>query len=343
MEKFIVNRDDSIYQAWPDLVRTDKDELICIFTECVHHSDRSQSRLALCRSNDRGRTWSERTYLTEAGSNACYYNNARISKLRDGSLVILCDLCKNGDDGHCSTVHLWRGDPDGSVWEGPHPTPAKGIVPDKFLELENGRCIIACHTKSPKTGKLVQNLWYCDNGEWSEKITVADDPRYNLCEASILPCSDGTLVCFMRENSFLGYDCFKAVSHDNGESWEGVYRAPIPGCHRPVSGFLNSGKVLLTYRFLQGGKGWLGSWTQNFFAALMDEKSAKETRREEQSVRILPVDFDRSPVSDLGYSGWAQFDDGEIYIVNYIADDAPNPHIRGYSLRESDFILEVDK
>ena len=38
-------------------------------------------------------------------------------------------------------------------------------------------------------------------------------------------------------------------------------------------------------------------------------------------------------------SGRLQFADGEIYVVNYCVDDAPKGHIRGYSLRESDFVL----
>ena len=45
----------------------------------------------------------------------------------------------------------------------------------------------------------------------------------------------------------------------------------------------------------------------------------------------------------LGYSGWVQFPDGEIYIVNYIVDDAwDKGQIRGYSLTMDDFILFVD-
>jgi len=35
-----------------------------------------------------------------------------------------------------------------------------------------------------------------------------------------------------------------------------------------------------------------------------------------------------------------QFDDCEIYVVNYILDDAPKAQIRGYSLRAEDFLLE---
>lgn len=91
---------------------------------------------------------------------------------------------------------------------------------------------------------------------------------------------------------------------------------------------------------MQGGKGQLGYWTQNLFAALTDIESAKVTERDEQWSRILPIDFDRSPVSDTCYADWIQFDDREIYMVNYIVDDMPKAYIRGYSLREEYFILK---
>ena len=91
---------------------------------------------------------------------------------------------------------------------------------------------------------------------------------------------------------------------------------------------------------MQGGKGWTGWWTQNLFAALTDEESVLADSRAGAHTRILPIDFDRSPESDTGYSGWVQFEDGEIYIVNYIVDDAPKGQIRGYSLRMEDLILE---
>ena len=134
--------------------------------------------------------------------------------------------------------------------------------------------------------------------------------------------------------------CFKSVSNDQGETWGDVVPFPLPGCHRPVAGCLMNGQIMITHRFMQGGKGWTGWWTQNFFATLTDKESALAEKRGEAHTRILPVDFDRSRESDTGYSGWVQFDDGEIYIVNYIVDDAPNGQIRGYSLHMSDFIIE---
>ena len=133
---------------------------------------------------------------------------------------------------------------------------------------------------------------------------------------------------------------YKAISSDNGETWGAPSRFALPACHRPVAGFLNDGRILITHRYMQGGKGWAGWWTQNFFAALTDKESALAENRNGSHTRILPIDFDRSPESDTGYSGWVQFDDDEIYIVNYIMDDAPKAYIRGYSVRPSDFLIE---
>ena len=54
---------------------------------------------------------------------------------------------------------------------------------------------------------------------------------------------------------------------------------------------------------------------------------------------VCPIDFDRSHVSDSGYTGWVQFDDGEIYVVNYIVDDSPKAFIKGYSFRAEEFLI----
>jgi sialidase-1 len=253
----------------------------------------------------------------------------------------VCDKV-HGEGESGGKIYLWFGDTQGEKWEGPIETPVTGIVPDKLCELPSGRWILAAHDKSERHGYLEQRMWYSDDKgkSWIGPVTVASREGLNLCEASILPLPDGTLVAFMRENSGEGWDCYKSISVNNGESWEGPYRVPLPGCHRPVAGMLKSGRILITYRFMQGGKGWLGTWTQNFFAALTDVESARARDRREQWTRIMPIDFDRSPVSDLGYSGWVQFEDGEIYIVNYIVDDAPKAQIRGYSITEKDFILE---
>ena len=54
-----------------------------------------------------------------------------------------------------------------------------------------------------------------------------------------------------------------------------------------------------------------------------------------QGLRTFQLDCDRSPYPDTGYTGFAQYPDGEIYAVNYIADNACDcAQIRGYSFRQ---------
>ena len=58
MQKFVVSRDDSIYEAWPDVALCDSGRLVCVFSECDHHGDRNNARIAYVTSDNRGRFWS---------------------------------------------------------------------------------------------------------------------------------------------------------------------------------------------------------------------------------------------------------------------------------------------
>jgi len=342
LQKFTVSRDDSIYHAWPDVVLCDSGKLICTFTECNAHGDRSNSRIVCVESYDRGRTWTSKRPLTEVTTANDNYNCSRISKMPDGRLVRICDRVYGKEmKGTKNEIYLWFSSDEGKTWTDPILTPAEGIVPDKYNVLKSGRHMILAHRVSDM-GKLQQCMWYSDDEgkSWSDCIVIAADENLNICEASLLETPNGELVVYMRENSGRGIDCLKVISTDNGNTWSEICNVPVPACHRPVVGYLKSGKVLMTYRFMQGGKGWLGSWTQNVFAAFLDPDQVLETKRSAQSARIVPLDFDRSPKSDLGYTGWVQFDDGEIYVVTYIVDDAPKAQIRGYSFREEDFLLK---
>ncbi|MBN1877827.1 MAG: exo-alpha-sialidase, partial [Anaerolineae bacterium] len=263
IQKFTISRDDAIYEAFPDVTLLPSGKMLCVFAECTHHADRSYTRIMLTESTDQGRTWSFKRPLTEATHGMPYYNCARISTLRDGRVVVIVDRVATRESQatreDCHNLLYFSSD-DGVTWDGglfgngPVDTPARGIVPDKLLELPNGRWIVAAHYRDVELGFLVQRLWYSDDqGQtWSDPVIVGRQTGLNLCEVSILPIEGDTLVAFMRENSGQGWDCYKAISHDNGESWSSPIAFPLPGCHRPVAGWLNDGHILITHRFMQG-------------------------------------------------------------------------------------------
>lgn len=342
IERFLVSRHEQHYQAWPCLAQTPRGRLVCVFSQCKHHGDRGFARFVTCHSDDGGRTWTAPRVLAETSATpGGWWNCARISALADGQLAIVGDHVVGGERGDDEklTNWLWFSDDEGESWTGPVATPVRGIVPDKLRELPGGRWLLSTHRTSPVHGCLEQRVWWSDDqgGTWGGPATVASKAGLNLCEASLLALPDGELVAFLRENSGQGWDAYKAFSRDGGETWAGPYQTVLVGCHRPVAGWLQSGRCLVTYRFLQGGKGGWGRTTQNFFAAVMPAASVRARERGQQWARIRPIDFDANARADLGYSGWVQMPDGAIVMVTYLLDDWPRGQIRAYRLREEDF------
>lgn len=335
LEKIKISCDRKQYSAWPDVALAGDGRLLCVFTECVHHMDHSKSQIMICESNDNGSVWSPKRPFTESSEGKNYYYNcARIMRLPDNRMCVAVDCIpatgeKDGGDSRSYIVLYFSAD-DGHTWSNAIKTPIHGIVPDKLTVLDNGRWLLATHYKWH--GKETVFVHYSDDEgkSWSRRITVAHSPRLRLCEASMLPLGNGVVAAFMRENSFAGMDCRKVLSLDNGETWGEITAFPLPGCHRPVAGLLRDGRLMVTYRFVQGCGGF-GSFTQNFFCAFADRKAALESQRNNIPVRIVPIDYDRSRVSDTGYSGWVELPNGNIFIVNYIVDDAvDHGQIRGY-------------
>lgn len=342
-ERYTVSRDDSIYEAWPDVVLNSRGELICIFTQCAFHLDRKGVSLMMTKSRDKGATWSKKKVFAASPDDTYTYNCARINVLPDGRLAVICDIgvdMAGKKESLVSKQHVWFSYDDGDTWKGPMAIPFRGIVPDKYRVLSNGRHFFAIHRKTD-AGNLAQYAVYSDDGgeTWRETL-VAHDPDLNLCEASVVEVAPGVLVAFMRENSKRGLPCKKAISHDYGTTWEGVYDTNIECVHRPVVDFYEDGKLMMTYRYSQGGRASMHDRFQNLFAAFFNTDTALAKELADNKSRIFPLHYDRSPMADTGYSGWVRLDDGDFYVVNYTVDDAPKAYIVGYRFGLSDVILQ---
>jgi hypothetical protein len=348
MKHYLISKDPAIYQAFPDLALTDTGRLICVFSECTHHLDRSWSHIAWRVSDDRGKTWSEKRSLVEPSLKAetgYFWNCPRVQQLKDGRLAIVCDRPASEYRGAVQPNFLWLSNDDGETWSSPISLPASGIVPDKILQtpLPGGgfRWHVSAHLKlgnaeGGETWKVQTWISEDEGMTWEGPFRIAEIPGLKLCEESLLHLPSGEIVAFLRENSFTGRDAFKCISRDAGKTWSEPVEFPLPACHRPVAGILQSGKILITFRLCHGGKSWVG---QNFMAALTDVESCLAETRNDARARIIPIAYDRSSHPDIGYSGWVQFPDGEIHMAYYLVDDHGRGHIRGCSCREEDFLL----
>ena len=87
IQKFVVSRDESVYEAWPDLIKTKSGKLICVFTECEHHICRKNSRIVMTESLDRGRSWSEKRAISEESNQEFFFDNARPTPLKKSSVL----------------------------------------------------------------------------------------------------------------------------------------------------------------------------------------------------------------------------------------------------------------
>ncbi len=341
-DRVTVSRNDDVYECFPDIALLNDGSLLCVYRESDSHVGNDFTTLVWRTSADSGTTWGERNVLAETRRDSTgldKWNCPRVGVLGDGRVYILCDLFPvdvgHEDDG--STTLIWWQTGDGA-WDGPHDTGIPGIVPDRICELPSGRLLLATHWRSGETKRLAQTVAYSDDGgvTWSDRVTIAASDDLDLCEASIIRLPGGELVCYLRENSMIGLPMYKSISTDDGETWGEIAPTLMAGGHRAVAGLLPSGNVLITYRQTIGGT---ATWAQNTFAFREPIESALMRDAQKQTGVLLPLDHDRSPRRDGGYTGWVNLPDGRAFIVNYINDDAPMAQIRGYWITEDMFEL----
>jgi hypothetical protein len=154
IQKHTISRDNSIYEAFPDVALMPSGKLLCVFSECTHHGDRSYTRIVLTESRDRGRTWSPKHGITEPTRGLpVFWNCPRIACFRDGRMVIVVDKLfaaeQSAQPEQCCN-YLFFNEDDGKTWSAPIETPARGIVPDKPLELDSGRRTFSSIARIPK-------------------------------------------------------------------------------------------------------------------------------------------------------------------------------------------------
>jgi len=344
VEKFTISRDDRTYECFPSLTRLTSSKIVLTYRESDSHKAKDYTRIIVRVSDDDGKTFSDRRVVVETkqeGGLLTKWNCPKVQQLKDGRVLLLCDVYPHppgeaGKGGAKSMIELYFSSDNGDSWSAPQETTIGGIMPDEVVEMDNGDWLLATHRKCKATGNAEQIVSRSkDKGKtWDAPVVIASRKGYDFCEASIIKLPGGEFVCYMRENTGKGRPIYKCISTDNGVTWRGPLQTLMDAGHRPVAHLTKSGKVMITYRHQPGGH---GNWAKNTFAFIESVASALEEDRKKQSGTVLPLDHDRSPHSDGGYTGWVETSPGCFLVVNYIVDDAPKAQIRGYRFSEDAF------
>ena len=357
MVKIVVSRDDDLYEAFADIAQTPTGVLVCTYREAMAHAPWPFSRIVIRRSTDGGYSWHPKIVLLEKnldnGQGAL--NCSRIACLNDGSLLLIVDWIlpkrAEGDTDPAQNL-IFRSTDDGATWQGPQETGiTDGIVPS-IKELSNGDLLIGVtRTRQPKGMDWRQGLAHrteeqtvyrsADGGRtWDGPAIVPGSPELKLNEGDFAELDDGAIALYMREDKE-GLSGWKSLSHDSGKTWTHPVRTEMLSCRgRPSVGRLRSGEILITYRFCSGVSTSLALYMETPKETVRTEPlDPSKYDTEYSEARFAFIDNDRSIHPDSGYSGWVQLPNGNLYVVNYVTDDAPRAQIRGYILTREDFFL----
>ena len=334
-----------------------------IIDECVH-KEQLVNKNRSWMSDDKIRGYEETmARITESWKNGASINCPRLLCLSDGQLLMVADYAvfKSGKENDYRWVNLiYRSFDSGRTWVGPEDPGIPNALVPSLNELRDGRLMLGLARQDIKgaSARERQLVFFSDDKgkSWSDPAEIPAEAAQNFTEGSFVELDDGTILGILRDDN-LGR-AYKTLSYDGGQTWKGPFPTQLIGLEgRPKAGLLRSGEICITYR--------MGVPNEMLALHLMTQEAAKHegasprVKRKpmpEDSIDVndpsqpsymtsyypgitYVIDIDRSVHRDSGYSGWIQLDSGDIYVVDYINDDAPLAHIRGYIVTRSDCIL----
>jgi sialidase-1 len=334
-----------------------------IVDECVAEPERVEvDREWLCEDALAGYEQS-RARVTEQWKIGASINCQRLICLSDGSLLMVADIHHAEGSAHAWSMLFYRSQDGGATWSGPEDPGIHDVLVPSLAELRDGRILLgASILEHDSAGQAIETqLVFCstDRGHtWSEPVIIPSEPGQDFSEGSFVELDDGTLLGILRDDK-LGRG-YKVLSSDGGLTWKGPWPTKLIGlAGRPKAGVLSTGEVCITYRMdVPNEMLALHLMTQDAARVegdlaviprqpMPEDKPGLDVTDPSQPWymtsyypgRTVVLDMDRSVHRDEGYSGWVELPNGDIYVVDYINDDAPLAHIRSYLVNRSDVIL----
>jgi hypothetical protein len=244
-----VARKPDAHHAFTDVAQAGPRNLVAVWSNKSHSGGTGGVSVAL--SDDLGRTWREGP-LVHPGKVDC----PRIQRLRDGTLLILCDVLERA--GFVDVV-LYESHDGGLSWGNPRrmlaQKPASNGLgqPTRVVEMPDGSWLVGTSGfgGSPMEVTAALHLEFhrsTDRGQtWQALSTLDAFPPHQADESSIVPLADGRLAVFAREWRYDGLPGLKAFSRDQGRTWE-AQELPFSVTGRVCAGLLADGRAMATFR-----------------------------------------------------------------------------------------------
>ncbi|MBD2864361.1 sialidase family protein [Paenibacillus oceani] len=340
---------DGHYNTFPSMIKTNHGELLIAFRQAPDRLERfpngqhvdPAAKAVLIRSRDNGRTWDNKATVIY-DDYSLGISDPCLTQLRDGTIfatffthqvLLKSDVpVLQPHTMDCLLADKWviraapgftlRSADGGRRWDEPIPVPASrdslygGGLVDKVMrghvvEMEDGSLLSLMCTR-PRTPGRVQLNVTTDRGRTWEMVSRLPDAEDTIFyEPNLYRTASGKLVAFLRSvkknvPNERANPLFTCESIDNGRTWANLREHPIytPNPFDVIA--LQSGRVLLSYGYRHPPYG--------IRARLLDAECENIGEVEEVMLREDGCGF------DIGYTGAAQLDNGDILIVYYYFD-----------------------
>lgn len=348
LEDLIVCKDEH-YNAFPSILALPGGDLLVAFRQAPDRLGRfpqglhvdPAARAVYVRSTDNGRTWDAKpTVLYDdyglGMSDPC------LTRLRDGTLfatyfthqVLLKsdvpDLQPHKMDRlladrwviRAAPAYTMRSADEGLTWDEPQPVaavdwascpggPVDRVTRGRVVETEDG-ALLSLMCVRPRMPGRAQLCVTKDRGRTWETVSVLPNAEGVVYYEPILyRTPSGKLVAFLRSvranaPKETANPLFTCESFDNGRTWTNLKEHPIYTPNPFDVIMLRSGRALLSYGYRHEPYG--------IRARLLDAECANIGEAEEVVLR------DDGGGWDIGYTGAAQLDNGDVLIVYYWFD-----------------------
>lgn len=325
----VVDQEAGTYLGHPTTVLLEDGKTILV----VYPQGHGRGPILMKRSEDGGRTWSERlatpaSWKTSLETPTLHRVIDPISRQR--RLILWSGLYP---------ARLSVSEDDGQTWSELAPVGHwGGIVVMGFVHrLTDGRYLAMFHddgrfflAKPQTAGRFTLYQTTSSDGglTWSFPEAIFASNEVHLCEPGVVRSPDGkTLAVLLRENS-RRYNSHIMFSHDEGRSWSQPRALPsVLNGDRHTAQYAPDGRLLISFRDMPLGDGpWKGDWV----AWVGTWEDLVEGRPGQYRVRLK----DNKHQWDSAYPGVEVLPDGTFVITTYGHwNDGEPPFILSVRLR----------